>query len=140
VLEWRAASRVRARRCLSRTMLRGHVEFLPLLTLKGRAFYVINVVRRVDCLDARRTRVVYSAEDPERIMNATQFHFHMDQLPDVPVFVCSSYPVPIFVRQSFVTLVVQERLRGFRFADPSANPFRAILRGISANVVAGALP
>jgi hypothetical protein len=88
-----------------------------------------------DCLDALRTRVVYSSDDPKRIMNATQFHFLADRMRDVPVFVCSSYPAPTFATTSFVSLVPQERLRGFRFADPGANPFRAILRGISANVV-----
>jgi hypothetical protein len=36
----------RARTCLA-PLLRSHAEFLPLLTLKGRDFYVLNVIRRV---------------------------------------------------------------------------------------------
>lgn len=36
-------------------LLRGHAEFLPLLTLRGRAFFVLNVTRRIDCLNEQRS-------------------------------------------------------------------------------------
>lgn len=84
--------------------------------------------------------MVYDPDTPARIMNAHSFRFHSDRLQPVPAFVCSSYPVPTFVTKPFVELVVRERLRGFQFADPRADPFRAILKGVSANVVVGALP
>jgi hypothetical protein len=122
------------------SLLRGHAEFLPLLTLRRRAFFVLNVTRRIDCLNEQRSDVVYYPDAPSRIMNAHSFRFHTDRLEPVPAFVCSSYPRPTFVTKPFVELVVRERLRGFQFADPKADPFRAILAGVSANVVAGALP
>ncbi len=119
-------------------LLEPHVQVLPLIQLRGKQYYAINVTRLVDCLDRQRSDVVYDRRDSSRILNIYRFRFAASRLESVPIFKLPDYPDEVFVRGSFVEAVKKHDLRGAAFADPGGAAFEAILRGDSQNVVAGA--
>jgi hypothetical protein len=118
-------------------LLQSHAEMLPLLTLREQQFYALNVTTLVDCLDEARSTIVYSPDEPGRIMNVHAFSFRESAIPDVPVFKIATYPNDVFVRGSFVECVRINGLRGAAFADPQVSPLPLLVQGKSVNVVPG---
>jgi hypothetical protein len=101
-----------------------HVEILPLLKVHGTELWAVNVITLLDCLDESGSEVLYSPDDPRRVVNVLAFRFKDDCVPDYPVFKLVSYPNDVFVTRTFVDQVHACGLRGAAFADPAVNPFR----------------
>jgi len=113
------------------------VEILPLIQLRRKEYYAINVLRLVDCLDRKRSNIAYSPTDPSRIIYLSETFFLNDRLEDVPLFKIPETVGEVYVTRPFVDLVIKNELAGAAFADPSKNPFEAILGKVSSNVVPG---
>lgn len=114
-----------------------HAEILPMGAVRGIDLYAVNVVTLIDCLDEAGSQIVYSPDEPDRIMNILAFAFRDDCTPDAPIFKLSSYPNDVFVGPPFVDQVKAAGLVGAAFAEPSVNPFPLLMKGESVNVVAG---
>ncbi len=114
-----------------------YVEMLPLVQLRGKQYYAVNVLRLVDCLDRKRSDIVYSPTDPGRIIDIFETFFITDYLEDVPIFKIPETRGEVYVTRPFVDVVIKNELAGAAFADPSKNPFGTILGRESCNVVPG---
>jgi hypothetical protein len=114
-----------------------YVEILPLIQLRGKQYYAINVLRLVICLDRKRSNIEYSPTDPSGIIYLGETFFLKGRLEDVPLFKIPETRGEVYVTRPFVDLVIKNKLAGAAFADPSKNPFEAILRKESSNVVPG---
>jgi len=141
-LSWMLSAPVvssKARQALE-PLIAPHAEFLPLPQVRGSDLWAANVITLVDCLDEGRSRILYSRDEPCRIVNVATFAFKDDCVPDIPIFKLASYPVDVFVTRSFVEQVRTAGLTGAAFADPAVNPLPLILKGQSLNVIRGAWP
>ncbi|MBN2369882.1 MAG: hypothetical protein JXO72_05295 [Vicinamibacteria bacterium] len=116
-----------------------HCEILPLIELRRRQYYAVNVLTVIDCVDHARSDICYAQGDPLRVTNVFGLRFHVQRIPsNVPIF---KVPIgnfrDVLVTHPFVDAVIANGLRGAAFADPAADPFRAIMQGKSQNVVPG---
>lgn len=110
------------------------VEFLPLIDIKNTMYYAINVLALSDCLDYEKSDILYSRDDPDRILMISEFHFIAERIPDWPIFkVLPSSEV--FVRRSFVDCVIENGLTNAVFSDPAIDAIGPLSRGEDINVV-----
>lgn len=115
------------------------VEFLPLVELKRQHYFAMNVIKLVDCLDRNESKIVFSPNRTNEILSIKTYHFVPSRVEDCAVFKLPDAPSVVFVRQSFVNVVIRSRLTGAKFADPAENPWRGVMRGESCNVIPGVL-
>lgn len=111
-----------------------YCEFLPLMQFKKRQYYSINVLNVVDCLDVSRSDVLYSSENPGKVLSIGYYHFLDRKLPNDPIFMIPNDHA-IFVRTSFVDCVRDNMLTNAKFGDPAVDPVYFIVRGIDTNIV-----
>ena len=129
----------RARQCLE-PVIGSFAEFLPLVELRGKPYYALNVLKMVDCLDLNRSEVVYFDHEPKRIMEINTYAFLPDRVEDVPVFkVPERQGSCVFVTQKFVDAVVANKLVGASFADPSINCWHYVFGKKAPNMVPNVL-
>lgn len=107
-----------------------YVEILPLIILRGKQYYAVNVLRLVDCLDRAKSTIDYSPTNPSRIINIFETDFIEKQKGNVPIFKLPETKGEVYVTNSFVELAVKNRLEGADFADPSANPFSKLFHRV----------
>ena len=105
------------------------VEFLPLIELRKKRYYAMNVLRLVDCLDRSESEILYSPDDPERILTINKFQFDRGRIISAPIFKIPDDPSCVFVMQAFIDAVIDSRLTGAKFADPTVNPWAPVLNG-----------
>lgn len=94
------------------------VEFLPLVELKGRQYFAMNVLQLVDCLDLERSLIMYSSSDSERVLHISSYVFRLDRVRE-PLFKVPQYPADVFATDPVLKLVQEEGLRGVSFLDPA---------------------
>lgn len=126
----------KAKEALS-SLIGPYVQFLPLIKLK-KQYYAMNVIHLVDCLDEETSRVTY--RDDGTILNVYECFFKEDRLIEVPIFKLPNYTNSVFVTRSFVDCVIDNRLRGAQFQDPSQDYFGLIMQGKPINCVPEVLP
>lgn len=97
-----------------------YVEFLPLIELKNRLYYAVNVIYLADCLDHDKTVFTYVQG---KIICIEDIQFIYEKIPDVPIFKVPQDIGTVFVRQPFVDVVIQNQLTGAIFFDPNAKLF-----------------
>lgn len=114
-----------------------HAEILPLIELRGKMFFAVNVTTLVACLDKEKSDILYAPDEPGRILNISRYFFNESRVKPVPIFKLLEFPIDVFVTRPFVDAVISNGLRGAAFGDPSVSPFDAILAGRSHNVVPG---
>lgn len=114
-----------------------YVQILPLIHLKGKPFFAVNVTALADCLDPLKSEIRWSVNDPTRIQHISRYYFLPDRIPGYPIWKLTKEPSLVFVNRSFVDCVIKHGLRGASFADPSKDPLEAILSRKSSNVVEG---
>lgn len=120
-------------------LIGNHCEFLPLIELRGKPFYAINVLTTLDCLDHAESDILYANDDPMHIIQISTYFFYDEKIPPhVPIFKIpdDNYGV-VFVGKPFGDAVIENELRGASFQDQAANPFGKIARGGPLNVVLG---
>jgi len=113
-----------------------YTEILPLIELRGKQFYAVNVLKLVNCLDRKRSDIFFSPNDG-RIVRVRKSFFLEDRVPDIPIFKVPEDAGQVFVTRSFVDAVIANGLRGAAFADPGVSPIAAIFQRRSHNVVPG---
>jgi len=104
------------------------VEFLPLIQIKRKQLYAVNVLNVLDCLDIVRSDVLFDPSEPGRIVDVIRFVFEPNKLPADPVI----FKIPedtgsVFVSQAMVDVIVACQLTGSLLLNPSANPFSVVL-------------
>ena len=114
-----------------------HCEFLPLIKLRGKQFYAINVLTTLDCLDHAASQILYAKDDPKHVIQISAYIFRNDVIPkNIPIFkIPDDNFGAVFVQRPFVDAVIVNGLRGASFQDPGLNPFVKIARGESLNVI-----
>lgn len=108
------------------------VEFLVFHELDGRPYFVMNVLRCKDYLDARRSDLTQFRE---------RFIFRED-LPESmpPMFKCPGQWDSVFVTSAFGELMVTHKLRGAALADPAEPLMPLILAKQPVNRYPGLVP
>ncbi|MCK7473643.1 MAG: hypothetical protein MZV49_09190 [Rhodopseudomonas palustris] len=106
--------------------------------VKKQFYYLFNIVRVADCVDKERSDILYSTDDPQRVISMRVTFFMKGRVPNFPVFTVPEYHWP-FVTRSFVDAVIENKLTGAQFADPGVNPFGLIMRKQPLNVVPGVI-
>ncbi len=96
-----------------------YVQFLYMTTIKKKKLYAINVLQLENCLDLEKSDVIYSSDDPERIINVGKVVFNKSKIPSFPIFKLNPYIGKIFVDENFVKLVIDNKLKGAHFVEPS---------------------
>lgn len=122
-------------------VIRDSCEILPLTQLRGKLFYVLNVLSIVDCLDHARSRIVYADDDPAHVLAIERYFFDERRVPaDAAIFKIPDDLGCVFVTKLFVDAVLAHELAGASFHDPGIEPFGEIIQGRSLNVVPGLPP
>jgi len=116
-----------------------YVEFLPLVELRGMSYFAINIVKLLDCLDRAKSDIIFSPSRPGQILGVNSYQFLSERLEAVPIFKIPDDPSAVFVTRPFIDAVIQCRLTGAKFADPSVSPWVAAAQGESCNIVPGVL-
>jgi len=97
----------------------GQAEFRHVGKLKGKEYYVMNVIRLCDCLDLQNSKYRVSSADPSKIIAVDQFAFVPDRIPNVPLFKVPQDTGRIFATDTFVDWVREYRFTGVGFEDPA---------------------
>lgn len=117
----------RARNALL-THLGDRVEFLQLGKVKNNDLYAINVLNKVDCLDVAKSDVLFSDSDPARILSVHRYSFDLNRFQCDPIiFKIPEGPGEVFVTDSFVRIVVENKLSGVLLVRPEANPLATLI-------------
>lgn len=96
-----------------------YVQFLYMTTIKKKKLYAVNVLRSENCLDFQKSDVVYSSDDPGRIINVGKVVFDDSKIPNIPIFKLNPAIGKVFVNEDFVKLVIDNKLKGAHFVEPS---------------------
>lgn len=117
----------KAKICLD-PLIGRYVEFLPLVQIKTKQLYAINVLNILNCLNVERSSILHSPTNPDRIMSVHRFAFDEEKFLLDPII----FKVPedlgcVFVSGTFVEAVIKNRLKGSLLLNPGANPFANIL-------------
>jgi hypothetical protein len=126
----------KAKTCLE-PVIGDYVEFLLLTHIKEKPYFAINVLKVVDCLDKDNSDLVYSSSEPGYIRNVETYGFIPDRLEHVPIFKVPLTVSSVFVTRDFVDVVINNKLWGAKFADPSINSWEYVFGRKSANTVPG---
>jgi len=119
------------------------VQFLPFHELRGKKFFVMNVVRvERDLLDPQESAIQYTKTDPPQPMSLQSAAFSIRthrNLPSIFKVALSHGPAfsQVFVSRSFADVAIADRLTGFELADPAEDSLDYELSGKSQNVVGG---
>jgi hypothetical protein len=118
----------------------GCAEFRYFADVRGKPFFLMNVLASADILDEMQSEGTRSQRG-ERI-TITKHVFRPDRLDlTPPIFkLPGRFWSEIFVTDAIADAVVEERLTGFQFRDPAKNPMRDLFLGNDVNVVEGVLP
>lgn len=114
-------------------------EFLPLVNIKKKQYYALNVLKVIDCLDLHKSDIQYRHSDPTQIVNVHRYVFDERKIPQGTVI----FKIPqdracwAFVRVPFINCVMRKYLTGAQFYDPAGNNIGAFGLGYDANVVLG---
>lgn len=115
-----------------------HCEILPLIELRGKPFYALNVLTTVDCLDKAGSDIFYASDDSSHILRIRSYKFDENKLPlNIPIFKIPDDVGCVFVTRSFIDAVIEMGLRGASFEDPAIDPFGKFAKGAPLNVVPG---
>jgi hypothetical protein len=111
----------KAKNCL-KDCLGDRVEFLPLIHIKNKQLFAINVLNFIDCLDVNQSDVAYSSEDPARIITVYRYVFDPSKIPADPVI----FKVPqdgnhTFISRTVVDIIVANQLTGSVLVKPGAD-------------------
>ena len=104
-------------------------EFLPLLVLRGKQYFAVNVLEIVDCLDETVSDLWRSPTDPNHIIGAGSFVFDERKMKEAPIFKIPQYLVTVFVTAPFVDAVKGSQLTGAVFSNPGQNKLGMLAAG-----------
>lgn len=96
-------------------------EILPLVKLRGKPYFALNVTCVVDCLDLAKS-VERGAKN-----NFGEVYFDPKRIRDVPIFRAKGDLGELFVTEAFVDAVLKSDLQGAAFQNPAEDPFGYVL-------------
>lgn len=95
------------------------VQFWPIGRIKDSDFYILNVIRILDCLDVDQSKISYASDVPGKVLGVQKAIFDFTKVPrDAVIFKISQYPRPIYVTDAFVDCIRKNRLTGVGFEYP----------------------
>ncbi len=98
----------------------GHCEILPLIELRRKLYYAVNVLTTVNCLDEEKSDILYAIDDPSHILSISRYHVRDDLIPSgVSIFKIPQHPGVVFGTRTFVDCVRANQLRGGILLDPT---------------------
>ncbi len=102
-------------RAVIEPLVRGQVEFLPLITPVGM-YFEMNL-QRLSCLDVERSEIDYLyPEEKRKIFQVKKYAFRWDALKDQHIFwIREVGKTPTFVSDEFKNLVEEHGLTGLEF-------------------------
>jgi len=59
----------------------GHCEILPLIELRRKLYYAVNVLTTVNCLDEEKPDICYAIDEPGYILSIPRYHLRNDMIP-----------------------------------------------------------
>lgn len=98
-----------------------YVEIRPLIEIKKRPYFLLKILHVVDCLDMSRSELTESPDRPGHYIHAGRLFFDVNKIPDAPIFTVPQQRLP-FVRRAFIETVLQHKLTGVGFSDPTDQP------------------
>ncbi len=111
-------------------------EILPLIELRGKNYYALNVLKLVDCLDLASSDIHYADDNPSHILRIRRYKFLEEKIPaDIPIFKIPEDIGSVFVTRLFIDIVIANKLHGAAFEDPSVDSLSKIIKGESLNVI-----
>ena len=128
---------LKAKDCLD-ALIGPHCQLFPLIELRRKQYYAVNVTTLVDCLDTAKSEILYASDEPGHILAIDCYVFKPGPGPS-PIFKLPQYDGAVFVTRPFVDAVIAGGLRGAVFADPTRNELEKLVRGEPLNVVPGVL-
>lgn len=111
------------------------IEFLPFHSIKGKPYWVMNVLRLEDIVDLNKCNAsIYGG----KVVSISEYVFKEDRIRNLhPIFKVPEVKGDVFVSQEFANMVIDLQLTGLSLADPKVNNFVKVARGESVNVVNG---
>lgn len=101
-----------------------HVEYLPVKVLnhKGReikeAYFIINMLPLVDCIDMEKTQAKRNRLDPKKLMHVSNLTVHEDKIPATAQLVrLDLLPAAILIRRDLADKLRAASFRGFKTSE-----------------------
>jgi hypothetical protein len=112
-----------------------NVQFLRFHDLRGKPYYAMNVLRVEDYLDNARS---VSAITPDGTRYNYRSHVFKDDLPELlpPIFKARGSSL-VLVTQSFVDVIIANKLTGVCLQDPKESGISLAARGLPLNAYPG---
>lgn len=109
-------------RSLLAPMLEAENEILPIEPFKGVEFYFLNVIKKLQCLDFKKTIKAIKKEGDKVEYGIAEYQFYPEKLTDSTLFCCEASGIFTVVGRpdaavEFKTLVEQEGLTGLTFEE-----------------------
>ena len=103
-------------------MLEAENEILPIEPFKGVEFYFLNVIKKLQCLDFKKTIKAIKKEGDKVEYGIAEYQFYPEKLTDSTLFCCEARGIFTVVGRpnagvEFKTLVEQEGLTGLTFEE-----------------------
>lgn len=109
----------------------GCAEFKEFVSIRGRMYFVMNVLATEDILDLERSEITHSMDG--RRCSVKRYVFKTDDVTS-PVFkLANMADGPIFVKWSLAQATRDAGLLGFEFRDPAVNETALLFSGANAN-------
>jgi hypothetical protein len=100
------------------SLLNDYVEYLPVGDIKGNLYYILNVVKVIDCLDIEKSDIFYSTSEPKKILGVNQFVFKKVSIK-APIFKVPEELGCIFVNEKFTDMVLKNNITGVGLDEPN---------------------
>lgn len=64
-----------------------HCEILPLIELKKKHYFAVNVLTTIDCLNREDSDILYSTKNPGRINYINSYSLYLEKVPDRSIYI-----------------------------------------------------
>jgi hypothetical protein len=89
------------------------IEYLR-MDYKGTAYYLMNVLETLDCLDREKSDALYSPTTKDRILFVKRYCFYEDRIGDKMIFRLKDEPLRMaFVNETVVSALKKAGIKGF---------------------------
>jgi uncharacterized protein YwqG len=119
---WRSFLMDAHARAVLAPMLEAENEILPIEPFNGLEFYFLNVIKKLQCLDGKRTIQTIRKEGDKVEYGVAEYQFYPEKLTDSTLFCCQARGIFTVVGRpnagvEFKTLVEQKGLTGLTFEE-----------------------
>ena len=100
------------------TITGNDVQFWPIGKVQGRDYFILNVVRVVDCLDLQKSDISYASDVPQKVLGIRKAVFDRKIPGDAVIFKVPQDPSDLYVTDALVDCVRTHQLTGAGFEYP----------------------